>query len=261
MAFFCRNLGVKADKAASIRLWCNTATSQILEAGTSDCCLINYFNNYLFIKIYLWLIFFQLNVSVCVCPYSTERVCDFIRERDFEVIKPDGSLSGILHQCRVISLLGKLLSVISFHSLFTSFLTELFCLSSSQCLRLLHLSAFLNFQLLDRHDKWHSPILPQEKACQTKRTPVHTVFCLTLSETPVSVGELVLFSLNQCFTWEKCVWLTKINYSQYVSAYAGLYVFAAIRQCVRAQTKMPDTHTRTHTHKTYWNIQNLTPGG
>lgn len=67
--------------------------------------------------------------------------------------------------------------------------------------------------------------LQKRKICQTEKTPVHTLFCL--SHLSVCVSRCCF----ACITWEKCHdcrWLTKINYSQYIIHTAAWYVSAII---------------------------------
>lgn len=155
-----------------------------------------------------------MKVLMCVS------LCEFIRESDWKAIKEDDRLSGILQPHRVMPLPGE-------HSLYSHLAVPLFTSSSSPPLKAsISCIAQQNFKLFHWHDKQRSPILWQNKKCAMMQTPVHTEFCLTLSDNFVrQVGELVFTSAWISVTRETCVWLTKINYSQYVLGWAGVYIF------------------------------------
>lgn len=113
------------------------------------------------------------------------------------------------------------------HSLYSRLAVPLFTSSSSLPLKAsISCTSQQNSKLFHWHNKQRSPILRQNKTYPMTQTPVHTEFCLTPSDNFVrQVGELEFNSAWISVTRETCVWLTKINYSQYALGWAGVYVF------------------------------------
>lgn len=112
-----------------------------------------------------------------------------------------------------------------------SFLTHPRFLSLFDCL-ISRTSEHSLLQLFQRHDKW---------------------WVLRLSLSNCCWGS---WCLNTRVTWEKCVWLTEINYSQHVLGWAASYDFSIM--CLRERLRCL---TDSLTQKTSWNIYTFTSGG